>query len=212
MLSVKKTTKFVRSIALLLSLSACGKKSNDAAPTASEGALNGKNYLIVDAGSLTLTGSELSGSGRVVFNDPIGEVGSNQNYSLTFTVDDGAALELVSHSDNKLENAVTIKLVRSGAKLSVSLLADGKETAARVLDGVDASTDIKLWVDVHNSESPAHVLLWKAGQSNPNDDNALYNSDADGETPGRGAAGFYGLILNKAVVKELTLGNAKFAD
>lgn len=200
------------SILVLFLQVACSKSSDGGSPQNS-GTLNGKALIKLDGGTLSGNDQQLSGTGSIVFNDPIGEIGSNRSYDLAFTLEDGGTLQLISHGDNKLKGGVTVKLVRSGSELRASLLAEGKEAAAKVLDGVDATSSINLWVDVHNSESPTHILLFKANQENPSEDNCLYNSEGDDEgTPGKGAASFFGLVLSKAVVSKASVGEAKFSD
>lgn len=203
--------RLLAAIALSLNAQGCGKSSSGSSPV-TEKTLDGKTYIVSDSGTLTSTPEELTGTGSVIFKEPVGEIGSNKNYALTFTVEEGHSLQLLSHSSNKLAGGVFVKLNRDAAKLSLTLSAGGKETAPKVLEGIDASAEISLWIDIHNSEDPAHILIWKEGQDDPTEDNAIYNSDADGATPGKGSDGFYGLILNKATVKNLSVKEPKFAD
>lgn len=86
----------------------------------------------------------------------------------------------------------------------------GKISEGKVLEGVDAAGAITIGVDVHNDESPAHVLVWSG--SDFAEDAAAFNSEGDGAAPGQGSATFWGLKLAKANVTAATIGDAKFSE
>jgi hypothetical protein len=202
-----KKTSFMALLALVYG---CGNVSNAVANTANEEKLGSLTYIVLDAGDLQRTDTKISGTGRVAFKEPIGEIGSKKDYAVAFTLEDGGTLKLVPHGDDKLAGAVSVALARSGSKVTATLSAGGNDAAGRVLEGVDASKEMKLYIDVHNDETPSHILVWSGADFS--EDKALLNSEKDGETPGHGGGTFWGLALTKATVTEVEISNAKFVE
>ncbi len=171
--------------------------------------LGGLDYIIVDAGSLTHSGTAISGSGSIVYRMPLdNKAESAHSFGLKFQLEDGASLTLIANADNKLQNGVGILFSRHTNALSVKLLAGEKSTdvSSRFSD-IDASGDLSFQLDVHNDESPAHVLVWDASTTELTADNARLNSETEGmECPGQGSASFWGFVLAKAKVTEATVG------
>jgi hypothetical protein len=190
--------------------SACGKDSDGDDAGAATGKFAGKDYVVLEQGDLAASEAAISGSGTIAFKDPVGELGAKKDYALTFTLEDGGSLDLVAQADEKLEHGVGVSLRRTGAALSVVLAADGEEAAAKTLAGVDAAAAMTLHIDVHNDESPAHVLVWSG--TDFSEDAAALNSEADGATPGQGDGTFWGLRLMKASVTAADVGGAEFVE
>lgn len=189
---------------------ACGK--SDRGGNSGDNKLSIPEYTPLAGGSLTSAADSVTGTGSLIFKLPLGEVGSAKNYNLTFSIEEGGSLTLASHATDKLASGAEIVLTRSDKSLSLKLKASGATTTAKTLDNFDASKAVTLSIDVHNGETPAHILVWKDGVQNPDDDNAVFNSDADGATPGNGAGTFWGLSLEKATVTEATPAEARFED
>lgn len=190
----------------LILLGACG--DDNGSTTLS---LNGAGYVVITPGSLQHNSDSVSGSGELVFNSPLSEVRSKHSYALSFTVEDGGSLTLGSHATNQLTNGIDIVMTRNGPALSVTIEAEGDQTdISAAFAGIDATGPIDLQIDVHNDEEPAHILIW-TGQSFEEDD-AVFNSEDDGETPGNGSGRFWGLILQNAEVNTAAVGDAKFVE
>lgn len=187
----------------------CGKVESGKDETTGN-RFDGKDYLNVSENQPDATDSALSGSGAVVFKSPLGETGSDKNIRLVFSLTEAGALDLVTHAQESLQNGNTIRLQRNGEILQVVLVGKDGQTEARPLKNINATGTITLLVDIHNSESPAHILIWGDGQADPDDDNALFNSDADATTPGRGTGNFWGLSLKQATVTSASLQEALF--
>ena len=194
-----------------LALNACsegGTIGTDAGT--SEGQLGGASYVVVDAGDLQRTVSQVKGSGSLAFKDPIGAISSRKSYTLNFTLVDAGSLKLVVNADEKLSNGVSILLSRSASALSATLSFAGTSAAAKTLAGVDAASAINLMIDIHNDESPAHILIWSG--SDFTQAKALLDSERDGATPGQGRGNYWGLVLNKATVTSGVLAAPKFTE
>jgi hypothetical protein len=202
----------IRSIAtvfLLWQASACGKVESSKGDTSAR-QFDGKDVITVSDQGLYVTGSSLSGSGSVVFRAPLGESGSNKGFRLQFTLADGGSIDLISHAYDNLSGGNTVRLVRSGQVLQTVLTDEGKTIIPHQLTGIAADTDLDLLIDVHNSETPAHILIWNHDAGAADDDNALFNSDADADSSVRGYGNFWGLSLNQASVTAASAGEARF--
>lgn len=200
-------------IALGLVLATFGcKKDDDKTSTLPEGTLAGKTYSIITSGTLTNSATQLAGSGAIVFHSPLDEIRSKDSFALNFTVADGGTLELVTHSDADLQNGVSVLFSRTADELTLSLKADGSGTDPKVLEGVKASEALAITVDVHNDESPSHILVWNAAAGAFGEADALFNSEEDEEAPGTGKAQAWGLLLDNAVVTGADRGAPKFSE
>jgi hypothetical protein len=189
-------------------LSGCGSDSGTAS------VLNGTEYIVVSAGDMTRTATTLSGSGSVVIKAPLSELASKNSYRLTFTLQDGGTVSLVTNSTTSLTGGVTLKFTRTGTTLGATLLAgSGSTDVSGQFTGVDASSTLTYQVDVHNDESPSHILLWDSTVTSFTEAAARLNSeDAGLNTPGQGTGTYWGLVLSKATVTEAVLSAAKFVE
>ena len=112
-----------------------------------------------------------------------------------------------------IDEGVALTFSRKGKVLSATLAASGKTVdVSKNFSALDASAEVSVLVDVHNGETPAHVLAWKGDTASPSEQNALFNSEkaGDGESAGNGKGTFWGLALSKAIVKNAAASDAKF--
>lgn len=181
------------SFVLSMFLSGCGvkeaKKNTESTPT-----FNSAAYLVIDNESLTSNSTLLSGNGSVVFVAPLAD--DAHNFHLNFELEDGGSLALVYGSDNKLQQGLSLILSRNGKSIELVTKAGDNTSAPAPLAGVDASAPLALNLDVHNDETPAHVMIWK------NDDTTelLMDSEESTETAGNGQSNLWGVELKKAKV------------
>ncbi len=202
--------------AFLFSLSvltaACGDSDSNDAAVVADGTLDGTAYIVTDGAALERTDADLSGSGSVLFKNPLSEIGSKDNFLLEFRVDDGGSLELLTHTDNAGKSGVSAIITRDGTALSLAWAAGGETSDKTTLDGIDASGTIKLAIDIHNDETPSHNLVWDGNSTANTEDNALINSEDDIASPGKGSGTFWGLTLSKSTVLSAILQAAKFVE
>jgi len=196
-------------------LSSCGgdDDSSSGTPTSKEGKVGSSDFLILSDSGLAFSETTLAGSGSAIANNPLGEIKGNKNLSVTFTVEEGGSLSLRAYASKTLDDGVALTITRKGMLLSAALAAGGKTVdVSKSFSALDASKEVSVLVDVHNKETPAHVLAWKGDTSSPSEKNALFNSEqlVDGESPGNGKGTFWGLVLSKAVVKSAASSDAKF--
>lgn len=198
------------SAALVTFLCGCGHDHGDSSSDGAQGKFGSSSYVVVNEGNLKRKNSEIKGTGTFVFKQPIGEIGSNRHYDLDFNLEDGGSLTLVAHGDNKLNRGVEVVFSRKAEALELTFAASGSESSTRVVKGIPASGAIHVGVDVHNEESPAHILIWSG--NNYSEDAALFNSEEDNVVPGKGSATFWGLKLIKARVTKAAISSAKFTE
>jgi hypothetical protein len=202
-------------VLLCLSLhAACGGTRGSGAADPSPGttpALSGSEYVTIDNEQLVSAAGQLSGKGVVAFRSPLGGIATNKNFKLTVSLDDGGFCELRTHATNTLGAAVVIGISRRGDSLFMYHFIGEGRRSEREIKSLAAGDELSLSIDVHNTESPAHVLVWSAREELPTDDNAIFNSDADASSVGNGAGAFWGISFAGAAVKEAKVGPALFS-
>lgn len=173
--------------------------------------IHGVDYATITTGTLQHRESSIEGSGSLIIITPLASISSKESYTLQFTLKDGGSLTLVTHSNNLLSSGLTMTFSRSGSALSGLTQAGITLSTPFLLAGIDASGTIQLQIDVHNDESPAHILVWSG--SNFIEEAALYNSEDPGlNAAGNGAGTYWGLVLSNAKVTEASVGTPKFTE
>ena len=219
-------TKFL-SLALLMALTACGGGKNDSAPVGPTNRFGSQQLSTIgDASGLSVSPGSLKGTGTVVFASQFPEVRSGGSVALNFSLEDGASLTLVSHADSALGAGFELEFRRLGTgsgSLQVRLRAQGNVRDTRnkfgqdVFSGIDASLPMKLQIDIHNDESPAHVLVWSRLISDDfSETAAILNTEDEVEksngSPGIGSGVRWGLKLNRAAVTGAEPSPPKFEE
>ena len=122
--------------------------------------LNGLKFsLIGGSENLKAKENEVNGHGKLIFNSPLKN--DDNRYSFTLNLLDAGSLELMTNADKNLQNGVSIKFERVSKVLKVFVTANSKSIdISERFKGLDASSELFFALDVHNDESPAHVLIW----------------------------------------------------
>jgi hypothetical protein len=192
---------------LSVSLNACSKKEA-ASAAATEGKVSSVDFKILSSQGLAFDGTTLKGTGDAVAKLPLADnKDSGKNLTVTFTLEDGGSLLLKTFASSSLENGVNVHLTQLKVKTS-----KGSESGTEKTLSLSANGSIGVSVDVHNNESPTHVLVWASSEAAPAEDNALFNSETDGGAAGQGAENFWGLSLVKASVSSVAIGAVKFEE
>ena len=189
-----------------------GNSSSDNSPS-KEGSIGATPFLLISDSGLSLADSVLKGSGSAVAKNPLGEIKDEKNIAITFALEEGGSVSVKAFGSKTIDGAVTFTFTRKEKVLSAKFDAAGKSVdVSKNFVALDATSEVSLLIDVHNGETPAHVLAWKGDIEKPDDANALFNSEkaGDGESPGNGTGTFWGLTISKAVVKKASSGEAKF--
>lgn len=181
--------------------SGCAKKAKTSGeqpntPTVVDGAINGLTYTVIsnESSGIRLTGSDISGDGTLLFDASPGPANANIAYRLTFTLDDGGSLSLLSHASETLANGSVVTFTRFSETLGVHASAD--PSAAHLLSEPAASGEINLTVTVRNAETPPHVTV--AASS------IVFDNLADQLSFAQGQGDRFGLRLSRAVLKRVS--------
>lgn len=195
--------KVICLIAALITLSACGGGHNPDKDNLS------KAITVGDASYYDL------GVGKGLMTEGISSVDGGANFEYRFRLDDGGTFTAVTFANSTLNHGITIRISRVGSRLNVFATAQGStQDWSPLFSTVNAAEEVILTMDIHNNESPAHILIW-SGSKNPamNRTNTLYNSaedsvdlDYDG-APGNGTGRAWGFQLEGA-----TLINARISE
>jgi len=202
---------------LLLALTACGGDYKDpvSAAAGQELSFGSQKVRVVD-GSLAVTNGSIQGTGSLIFDSRYEEFKSAGSYSLDFSLEEGGSVKLVSHANENLMNGFELEFRRQGSgagSLKVALLAQGSAwNAVTNFAAINAAEAIRLQADVHNDESPAHVLVWSRllGEDFAKEKSVLNSADEVDGSPGIGTGVRWGLVLNKATVTRAEKSEPKF--
>jgi hypothetical protein len=202
-------------IASLLLVVSCGKKSSNS-PMPDSGKLGDTEFVIQNSSTLTFATEGMSGSGQVLARLPADELAGEKNFALSFTLQEGGSLTLGAFTTNTLVNGIQLKFERNANALKVSVSKGSVSIdVSSKFSSINASGLISVLVDVHNGESPAHVIAWSTNIENPSASNADYESERDedlGTIPGQGEGTYWGLILKNAKVSKADAGATRFED
>lgn len=151
---LKTVYKLIAPLILIVALGSCGKAVTD--PYA---------FTFVSKGTLTNVGAGFTGTGSIVYSAALASPTSNNSYRVTFKLDDTGSITLVSNSSNTLVGGVSVKFSRSGGTLSGSLTVGTTTNAFTIPGTVDATGSVTIQIDIHNSETPSHVLAWTSDKT-----------------------------------------------
>ncbi len=170
----------------------------------------------------------VEGFGELLFLCPLEQVQSQHSFELSFELEEGGSVTFVSFANGELQHGFEIEWRRQHEELVVQARSGGVEQnwsgpswAPRFAEGhfasVHASKPLQFTVDIHNWETPAHVLIWqglrKPQRQTPHQ--ALFNSATDTlelknnypqSSPGNGQGRFWGLRLDGARITGANFG------
>lgn len=150
------------------------------------------------AGDETLQFSQegLEGTGAVVFAEKLSRPESANNFILSFELEDGGSLVLVTNSTEKLSSGVSIEFSRAQGSQTLSVIAkagDDTYDMSSFFTDLDPSIPLAISIDIHNDHGPsAHVIFW--------DENNKRKMIVEDMIDGRGLGSQWGLTLSKAKV------------
>lgn len=168
--------------------------------------ISGVTYEILQKDNLQFDGTSVSGSGKIIALKPLNSTQSTA-FKISVNLEDNGEVILHTYTDNKLMNGFDIKITRQGGKIKFELMSSGKTIDYSEIEGIralNAIEPVSLSMDIHNSENPAHFILWKSSETTFDETTALLNSaDEPQSTPGAGSGLFFGLTLKDARVSAL---------
>lgn len=188
-------------------LGACGSDSGGGSDSGYK--LGDSSYMVVDGGTLSHKGTSISGVGSVAFVDPTKN--KDNSYAVQFDLQDNGSLSLTANAAEGLKNGITIKFTRSGSTLAAVLQKETTEVdISSQFKTIDATKGLSFQVDIHNSESPTHILVWSG--SDFSEANAIFNSENGPKSPGQGSGNIWGFVLKDASVSSVTVSGPKFEE
>ncbi len=210
------TIRSVLSIALISIFSlSCSDDSSESTKEAA-GRIGTTEFILKETTNLRFDGTTLKGSGSAVAKIPADEISGEKNFQLSFTLDEGGSLELAAFTNEAMLKGVGIKFSRTGEALKVELKNnDTTLDISTAFSEVVASQAISVHFDVHNGETPAHIIGWTSATQNPDASNSKFDSERDeafGEFSGKGIGAYWGLILQSSQVTQAEPREVKFED
>jgi hypothetical protein len=186
--------------ALVFTLSACGDDDDDSGTNGPT--VFGKSYSIV-SGDLTVTESQVAGSGVVSFGQFVDTPAEGRNLFAKMTLEDQGYVQFHVFAAADLGNATLVRLTRNGDQLTYTVNRDDGDEQGSFAD-VDASQTVNISIEVHNSETPAHVLMW-SGDAAPAGEPLEVQGD-------NGQGTYLGLTLEKATLLSIADGPEEIED
>ncbi|MEZ4743318.1 MAG: hypothetical protein R3B45_12875 [Bdellovibrionota bacterium] len=155
--------------------------------------------------------SQVAGVGSIAILDPTSE--KDNSYSWMGSLKDGGKIALVANADTSLENGIKIEFERLGSVLHVSIeVNQQKHDISNAFESIDAGEDLSFQLDIHNSEQPAHILIWESDVSSFDEDSALFNSEDDVSLEGIGSGNIWGFALSNATLSSTSVSEVKFEE
>ena len=125
---------------------------------------------------------KLSGTGRVIVSESLGQVRGASSFHLRFKLEDEGEVRLSTYGRANLDDSVGIEFRRKGERLEVKIFGGGVDTL--ILDrfnSFQANGVLEFMIDVHNNhDDAAHLFIWRYTTDNSSDygaQNAIVNTD-----------------------------------
>lgn len=189
---------------IALFLNACSSDDSVQESSSNTIIIGGTAFTQIDGNNISISNSATAGDGTLMGLNPLGSLASGKNFKLEASLKAGGSIILKAYADNSGNNGLNLNFTNSNNALVVT--ASGSDFSSDLTSYFsDASpTDFTFYIDVHNDETPAHVLVWdKDPTTTP-----IYDSEDD--TPGFEANGsdtYFGVTLDSASLKKLTLSS-----
>ena len=173
--------------------------------------LDDYTILTKDA-SFLATANRLSGTGTVLFSTAFSAIESSTNLEVAFTLQDGGSLRIDTYATNLLATGLEILFSRSGSTLTAKLVKGSTESDfSDQLTAFDVTNTIRLYIDVHNADDPARVLVW--GVNSKDSSEALLDTSSGTVTsPGQGEGTYWGFEMTSAGVSYARASTAHVTD
>jgi hypothetical protein len=200
---------------LVISLfpAACSKPSESKSDCIEGGKVGVVCFKSLNSPALSFSSGTINGTGSALAVGELAtETSSGKNISVAFSLSDAGSLTLKTFSKPDLSGGVDIKLSRAGTKLELKFVKGATESSAKELVGIDASSEVKLIVDVHNDEDPAHILVWNGSGTFALETPLLNSEDDDVKPSGQGSDKYWGVTLANAKLTQAVLSEPKKED
>jgi len=182
---------------------------------AAEATFNGESVSTLgDDSKLTIGATRASGTGSFVFASKLDAIGEDTSHALSFLLKENGSLTFVAYADPSLGQGLEFVFTREGRTLKGLVRKNGDVASvsdfSAELANINASRVINLQIDVHNSEAPAHILLWDGLEASFSEDNAILNTEETDAAPGNGAGQRRGIVLKEGTLLKAVATEVKF--
>lgn len=171
-----------------------------------EGEIGGNSYSVLDRGSLDFTDKGIVGSGAIRFKGQLESVSSISRFVVKFSLADRGTLNLISYSNEKLNEGIDFGISNVGDELQWSVqgktLSSSSEKSPEKFDDAQERT---LTIEVDNSIQPAQLKIWFGDVESGDSSQAVFNSQNDKSIQLQGKGLHWGLKLNNASIKSIRL-------
>jgi len=177
--------------------------------------LAGVEFETSASSSLSVTGTELSGSGLVIAREALSDVKIGRHFILRGELPEGGSIRLMTfaiRTSEELKNGFELKLSRPIGATRLKVIAkagNNEDDWSQFFSGIQPDTEFEIGIDVHNDENgEAHVLVWNLkdnAKQEPFFDSAM---DVNG-APGKGFGRHWAMQLNNATLRLATVGEPR---
>lgn len=194
-----------------LTLSACGGGSTPD-PTAdkldSVMIFGAKAIPLGNTQKLQISEDHLSGSGEIIFDQPLPGMNSSSAFLLGLKIEEGGFVEIHAYCSSRLEGGIRLRIELNNQNWNFVLSREEVEIPLRNLEVlVDPSSgELDLGLEIHHQETPAHILLW-----NPLANDTFILDTLDVGSPGNGSGRFWGIRFHQAKILRAERTNIRYA-
>ena len=179
---------------------------------------SGHKFKVLSSNSLRISKTpiqtQVSGSGTLVAFNPVREgVSSSNRYDFRFGLKNSGAVKIKMHGNADLSGAMELEFLNSDNRFNVSLLISSQRVdLSQFFLSQNPTSSLGFSIDLHNGESPAHVLVWALDLVSARlPTNALLNTTADKiAVPGEGTGAFWGVELVNSELTSAGVGSPNF--
>ncbi len=146
--------------------------------------------------------AETSGTCIFTTNASLGGNRGDRNIPVSFQLDTGGALTVFAYGSNNA-GAMEIRferLANDSLKVEVGIPGDSIQDYSAAFAGLDASDRLSFFIDVHNGETPTHVLIWGEGTGFTVPEALVDSASPFSPWFGRGTGQSLGYSLQKATL------------
>ena len=209
--------------ALLALTSACGQFEDlmNQGQAAGPNANSVNPYVILDPSSTLKkdTDGSLVGSGQILFNDALdaSEPKVDKSFRLKFRLSGGGTFRLVAYCDTHLNAGYELAFSTLTGPLNVVASVNRLERIfTSAFSSYNGLQDVNLQVDLHNSVSPARLIVWNVDSDDREDFKGitpvLDTKTTQTISPGNGTQTRWGLVLTEARLLSAKASDAKVAE
>lgn len=159
-------------------------------------------YTILEKSTdFTGTRNRVTGTATLLFDTAFDAIESSRSFEITFQLQDGGTLRLLSHASDTLTTGIEVLFTRVGTSLQGTLVNGVNESGfTSKLTEIDASTRMEFFVNVTNTESTSRVVVWTYNSRDAT--KAALDTDRSGDaaSPGPGLGTRWGIELTQATL------------